>query len=39
MKKTGLYGNVYDFSIDYGNISVDNILKIHNYLIKKHNIV
>ena len=39
MKKTGLYGDVYDFSIDYGDISVDNILKIHKYLIKKHNIV
>ena len=39
MKKTGLYGNVYDFSVDYRDISVDNILKIHKYLIKKHNIV
>ena len=39
MKKTGLYGTVYEFSVDYGAISVDNILKIHKYLIKKHNIV
>ena len=39
MKKTGLYGTAYDFSVDYGTISVDDILYIHKYLIKKHNIV
>ena len=39
MKKTGLYGTVFDFSADYGAISVDDILSIHKYLIKKHNIV
>ena len=39
MKKTGLYGTVYDFSAAYGAISVDDILSIHKYLIKKHNIV
>ena len=38
MKKTGLYGNAYDFSADYGAISVDNILNIHKYLMRKHNI-
>ena len=38
-KKTGLYGTIYDFSADYGAISVDDILRIHKYLIKKHNIV
>ena len=38
MKKTGLYGTVYEFSVDYGAISVDNILNIHKYLTKKHNI-
>ena len=38
-KKTGLYGTVYDFSADYGDISVDDILSIQKYLIKKHNIV
>ena len=38
MKKTGLYGTVYDFSVDYGAISVDNILNIHKYLMKKYNI-
>ena len=35
MKKTGLYGTVYDFSVDYGAVLVDNILNIHKYLIKK----
>ena len=35
MKKTGLYGTVYEFSVDYGAISVDNILNIHKYLTKK----
>ena len=39
MKKTGLHGTVYEFSVDYGAIPVDNILNIHKYLIKKHNIV
>ena len=38
MKLTGLYGYVYDFSVDYDAIAVDNILDIHKYLIKKHNI-
>ena len=33
MKKTGLYGTVYDFSVDYGAISVEDILTIHKYLI------
>ena len=35
MKKTGLNGYVYDFSVDYDAISVDDILDIHNYLMKK----
>ena len=38
-KKTGLYGTAYDFSAYYGPISVDDILSIYKYLIKKHNIV
>ena len=32
---TKLYGNVYDFSIDYSPISNENIHKIHKYLMKK----
>ena len=39
MKTPGLYITVYDFSADYGAISIDDILSIHKYLIKKHNIV
>ena len=31
--------NVYDFSVDYDAISVDDILDIHNYLMKKEDIV
>ena len=38
MRKTGLYGNVYDFSVDY-TIAVDDILDIHEYLMKKKGIV
>ena len=38
MEKTGLYGYVYDLPIDYDSIDVDNILDIHKYLIKKHDI-
>ena len=35
MKKTGLNGYVYGFSVDYDAISVDDILDIDKYLIKK----
>ena len=35
MKKTGLNGYVYDFSVDYNAIAVDDILDIHKYLTKK----
>ena len=30
MKKTGLNGFIYDFSVDYDAIAVDDILDIHN---------
>ena len=39
MTKTGLCGTVYEFSVTYGAISVVNILNIHKYLTKKHDIV
>ena len=39
MKKTGFNGYVYDFSVDYDATDVDNIVDIHNYLMKKNNIV
>ena len=35
MKKTGFNGYVYDFSVDYDAIVVDDALEIHNYLMKK----
>ena len=38
MKKTRLNGYVYDFSVDYDAITVDDILDIHNYLMKNNNI-
>ena len=38
MKKTGLNGYVYDFSVDYNTIEVDDILDIHKYLMEKNNI-
>ena len=38
MKKTGLNGYVYDFSVDYDTIAVDDILDIHKYLMKKNDI-
>ena len=39
MKKTGLNGYIYYFSVDYDATDVDDILDIHRYLMKKHNIV
>ena len=38
VKKTGLNGHVYDFSVDYA-IAVDDILDIHNYFMKKNDTV
>ena len=38
MKKTGLYGCVYDSSVDYDVIAADDMLDIHEYLIKKNDI-
>ena len=39
MKKTGFNGYIYDFSFDYHAISVSHILDIHNYLMKKNEII
>ena len=36
--KTGLYGSVYYFSVGYEPNSVDNIVKIHKYLMNRYNI-
>ena len=39
MKMTGPKGNVYDFSVDYNATVISDILDIHEYLIKKNEIV
>ena len=39
MKRTGFNGYVYDFSVDYGAVAVDDILDIHKYLMKKNNVI
>ena len=39
MKRTGLNGYVYYFSVDYDATNVDDIKDIHKYLMKKNNIV
>ena len=38
IKKTGINGYVYDFSVDYDAIAVDDILDIHKYSMEKNNI-
>ena len=38
MDRTGLNGCVYDFSVDYRAFDTSNIINIHKYLIKKHDI-
>ena len=35
MTKNELKGYVYDFNVDYGATDVDDIVDIHNYLMKK----
>ena len=39
MKNAVLNGYVYDFSVDYDAIAVDDIKDIHKYLMKKNNII
>ena len=39
MKRTGFNSYVYDFSVDYDAIVVDDILDIHKYLMKKNNMI
>ena len=36
MKKTRLYGYVYDFSVNHNAHAVANILDIYKYLVKKN---
>ena len=38
--KTGLYGNVYDCTVDYNSVNmVGTIYDIHSYLMKKHDTI
>ena len=39
MKRTGFIGYIYDFSVDYDAIDVDDIKDIHKYLMKKSDVV
>ena len=39
VKNNGLYGSVFDFSVDYRTIAVEAIFNIHKYLMKKNGIV
>ena len=38
MKKSDFTGYVYDFSVDYDPVAVDDTIDIHKYLMKKNNI-
>ena len=38
-KDIGLYGNIYDFSVNYSAITNNKIVDIHNYLMKKNNVI
>ena len=38
MKKSSFIGYIYDFSVGYDAISVDDIKDIHKYLMEKNNI-
>ena len=39
MEKTGLNGDIYEFSVDYDSIDIDDSKDIHKYLMKENNIV
>ena len=39
MKKTGFNGYIYNFSVGYDSIDVDNIKGIHKYLMEKNGIM
>ena len=39
IKRTGFNGYVYDFSVDYDAITVNDVLGISNYLMKRNDIV
>ena len=37
-EKTGLFGEVYDFAVDYMAVGVGEIYNVHRYLMKKNGI-
>ena len=37
-QKTGLWGEIYDFAVDYTSTIIVYIYNVHRYLMKKHNI-
>ena len=39
MKKTGLIRFVYDLSVDYDDVAVNDMLDIHKYLMKRNGII
>ena len=39
IKKTGFNGYLYDFSVDFDATDADDIKDIHNYLMKRNDIV
>ena len=39
VKKTGFTGYVYDFSVDYNTVTLNNIQDIRKHLMKKNDIV
>ena len=39
MKKPGLTAYVHDFRAEYNTVTIDDIKDIHNYLMKKNDIV
>ena len=39
LRNTRLNGFLYDFSVDYDAIAVDDILDIHNYFMKRNDIL
>ena len=35
-RKTGFYGNIYDFAVGYTKTDIGNIYNVHRYLMKKN---
>ena len=37
-EKTGFWGEIYDFAVDYTSTNIGDIYNVHRYLLKKHKI-